>query len=50
MEDSLCRFMVTQRLLGFLRRENLAGFALGPRKDLWVAPVAIDHPLAMGER
>ena len=49
MEGSLRRFMVTQRFLGLLPRENPAGFTLGTREDLWLASLMIYHLLAMRE-
>jgi hypothetical protein len=46
MEGSLRRFIGTQGFLGFLRCEDLAGFALSPRESLWFESLAIDHLLA----
>ena len=45
MEGSLRHFIVTQRFLGFLRCENLAGFTLSARECLWIASLTIDHLL-----
>src|SRR5258705_12350216 len=49
MEGSLRHFIVTQGFLGFLRCENLAGFALSPCQCLWLESLSIDHLLAMRE-
>jgi hypothetical protein len=46
MECSLRRFIGTQRFLGFLRCESLAGFALRPRESFWFEALATDHLLA----
>src|SRR5258707_14633668 len=49
MEGSLRHFKVAQGFLGFLRCENLAGFALSPCQCLWLESLSIDHLLAMRE-
>jgi hypothetical protein len=47
MQGSLRRFIVTQRLLGFLRCENLAGFALSLHGSLGLVSLPNIHVLTM---